>query len=88
MVMMMNNKVLVKLYVPMLETQYDVWIPINKKIHKVISLLKKAVNEFYGGYYIPTNMPMLYDKITAKMYDLNLIVKDTNIRNGSEIVLL
>lgn len=85
---MMNNKVLVKLYVPMLETQYDVWIPINKRIYKVVNLLKKAVNEFCGGYYNPTNMPMLYDKISAEVYDLNLTVRDTNIRNGSEIVLL
>lgn len=85
---MIMNKVLVKLYVPMLEIQYDVWIPINKRIYQVINLLKKAVNEFCGGYYTPTNMPMLYDKITAEVYDLNLTVMDTNIRNGSEIVLL
>jgi hypothetical protein len=39
------NKVLIKLYVPMIEAQYDVWIPVNKKIYKVIRLLTKAVCE-------------------------------------------
>ena len=41
----MNNKVLVKLYVPTLEEQYDIWIPINKKIYNVIELLTKTINE-------------------------------------------
>lgn len=82
------NKVLVKLYVPMLEDQYDVWIPINKKIYKVINLLVKAVNEFSDGYYSPKTMPLLYDKSTAMQYDVNSIVKDSNIKNGTEIVLI
>lgn len=84
----MMNKVLVRLYVPMIEAQYDVWIPINKKIHKVIKLLAKAVYEFSGGYYNPTTMPMLYDKITAEMFDVNMSVREANIRNGSELVLI
>ena len=37
------NKILVKLYVPMIEEQYDVWIPLNKRIYNVINLLIKAV---------------------------------------------
>ena len=82
------NKVLVKLYVPMLEEEYDVKIPINKKVHKVLNLIVKAVKEFSGGYYNPTDMPMLYDKATAKAYDINLKVIETNIRNGSEIILI
>ena len=82
------NKVLVKLYVPIMEEQYDVWLPINRKIYKVIRLLAKAIYEFSGGYYKPSNMPMLYDKISAKPYDINLSVKENNIRNGTEIVLI
>lgn len=82
------NKVLVKLYVPMLEEQYDVWIPINKRISNVIHLLVKAVNEFSDGYYQPTKIPNLYDKSTAQIYDVNSSVRQTSLRNGSEIVLL
>ena len=81
------NKVLVKLYVPMIEEQYDVWIPINKKTYKVMKLLIKAVNEFSDGYYNPQN-PMLYDKLTGTLYDMNSIIKKNNIKNGSEIVLI
>lgn len=86
--MITMNKVLVKLYVPILEMQFDVWLPISRNVSKIIVLLVKAINEFSGGYYKPSYMPMLYDKITAKSYDINLSVKDNNIRNGTEIVLI
>lgn len=82
------NKVLVKLYVPMLDSEFDVWIPINQKVHKVIVLLVKGIKELSGGYYTPTKMPMLYDKIMAEPYDINLSVKRNNIQNGSEIILI
>ena len=39
------NKVLVFVYVPMLEHKYEVWIPINRKIHTVISLITKEINQ-------------------------------------------
>ena len=82
------NKVLVKLYVPMIEIQCEVWIPLNKRICNVIVLLVKSLNEFSGGYFNPTDMPILYDKLTAEAYDINLTVKETTIRNGTEIVLI
>ena len=82
------NKVLVRLYVPSLEKEYDVWIPINKKIHKIISLLVKSIYELSGGYYNPLKLPMLYEKNTSNMYDINLNVKECNIRNGTELILI
>lgn len=85
---MKMNKVLVRLFVPVFEEQYDVWIPLNRKIYSVTNLLIKAVNDFSGGVYVPTKTPMLYDKITAKPYDINLTVKDAGIKNSTEIILL
>lgn len=87
MVMKMDN-VLVKLYVPMLEEIYDVWIPSHKRIYNVIILLVKAINELNNNCYRPSKMPMIYDKITAEMYDVNLKIRETNIRSGTELILL
>ena len=47
------DKVLVKVYVPMLEKIYDVWIPSHKRIYNVIDLLIKAVNELNDNCYRP-----------------------------------
>ena len=85
---MKMNKVLVKLYVPLLEEVYDIWLPLNKSVSNVIVLLVKAVNEFCGGYYQPEQMPLLYDKLKGKAYNINVTIKDTNIRNGAEIILI
>ena len=40
------NKVLVKLYVPTVEKEYDIWIPLNRRIYTVIKLIVKAIKEF------------------------------------------
>ena len=65
------DKVLVKVYVPMLEGVYDVWIPSNKKIYEIIILLSRAISELSEGDYDPKAIPTLYDKITAQEFDLN-----------------
>ena len=82
------NKILVKVYVPMLEEIYDVWIPAHKKIYNIIFLLVKAINELSDNCYKPNKMPMIYDKLTAEMYDVNLRIVDSTIRSGTEIILL
>ena len=85
---MMMNKVLVKLYVPMIEKEYDVWIPLNRSINTIISLLIKGLSELNKSSYTPTTVPTLYNKKTAEIYDLNKKVIDTNIRNGTELLLI
>lgn len=82
------DKVLVKLYVPMLEEIYDVWIPSHKRIYNIIILLVKAINELSDNSYRPKKMPLLYDKLTSEEYDVNLKLKDTTIRSGTELILL
>ncbi len=82
------NKIFIKLYVPIIEESYDVWIPVNRKVYDVIYLLIKAVNEMSRGNYRPLELPFLYDKLTTEKYNLELMIKDTEIRNGSELILI
>lgn len=82
------NKVLVKLYVPTIGKEYDVWIPVNRRIYNVIKLIVKTINEFTNGEYIPTKLPVLYDKKTSRPYDINLTIAEAKIKNGSEIILI
>lgn len=82
------NKVLVKLYVPALEAKYDMKIPLNKNIYEITKLLINFINEINNGIYKPSEFPMLYNKSTGKMFNINLSVKENNIINGSELVLI
>ena len=82
------NKILVKLYVPAIGEEYDVWIPLNRRIYNVIRLIVRAVGEITEGEYKPVHFPALYDRQTALPYNINLSIGESNIRNGSEIILL
>lgn len=84
----MNNKFLVRLYVPIIETTYEIWVPPGKKIDNVVDLLTKAVSELSKGNYVPEKRPNLFNKNTSQRYPLNQRVIDTDIRNGTELILI
>jgi flagellin-specific chaperone FliS len=81
------NKVLVKIYLPLAEEKYEVWLPLNKKIYNIIIILSKTLDELKEIEDFK-NMPSLYNKYTGKCYDINTEIKDTDIRNGSELILI
>ena len=82
------DKILIKLYLPMIEQQYDILIPKKKKIYGLVKLIAKAVYELSDGYYNPSKIPSLYDKLSGRKFDYNLSIKDTDIKNGTEIVMI
>lgn len=79
------NRVLINLYVPAIEKEYDVWIPLNKKVYNVIILIIKGLKD---ENYIPQNMPLLYNKITGHCYKTDVNIQDTDIRNATELILV
>lgn len=85
---MIENKVLVSVNVPSLEKVFDVYIPVNRKIYSVINMLKATLFELSQGSFSITNNYILYDGLSGNMYDMNKLVRDTDIRNGSMIILL
>lgn len=82
------NKVFIIVDVPLIGEKYEVYIPVGKKIHKVAMILSKAISELSGGHYPVNQDALLYSKVTGKPYNINLTVKDSDIRNGSEIILV
>ena len=81
------NRVLIRVYAPLLEKKYDVWVPINKSIYEVIINLVKGINSINKIEYDMKEIPNLYDKESSEIYDINFKIIDTNIRNGSVILL-
>ena len=84
----MNNKVLVELVIPVLEESYDVFIPINRKIGNVIELISKIVADMSQGYFIASGKNSLYSGETGEKYKMDELVINTDIRNGSKIILM
>ena len=84
----MKNKVLVELIVPTIESRFDLYLPINKRIGNIITLLNKTVSELSDGCYEGNNTTALYNRETNEKYDVNSLLYNTNIRNGTTLILL
>ena len=67
---------------------YNLYLPVNRKIGNIIALLNKSLTEVTNGEFVGNEYTMLYNRNTGEMYDVNLSLRETNIRNGSSIVLL
>ena len=84
----MKNKVLVELVVPTIESSFDIYLPINKRIGNIITLLNKTVSELSEGCYEGTVSTALYNRETSQKYEINTLLYNTDIRNGTTLILL
>lgn len=84
----MNNKVLVKLAVPEIDTTYDIYLPVNKKVGNILVLLNKAISELSNGDFQVSEFNSLYNSSTNEKYSPNILLADTNIKNGTKLILL
>ncbi len=84
----MENKVLIKLIVPELDETYDVFIPVNEVMWKVRAMLVKCICDMSHLNFNPKDNYILINKINNKIYDSNEIIINTDIRNGTELILV
>ena len=83
----MENKILIELIVPELEAKYDIFIPITKRVGNIIALLAKAISEL-GIHYSLTPSMGLYNRNTAEKYNPNDLIYQTDIANGTVLILM
>lgn len=83
----MDFKCLVVLYVPEIDEHYEFYIPVNKHVDEVLKILNKAVNEIsYGVYPIKDDLTLV-NRRTGEIYDKGYYVRNTTIKNGSQLVI-
>lgn len=85
---MNKNKILIELDIPLIEKTYDLYIPINKKIGTIKKLIEEALIELTDNAYVLKKETNFYSKETGKLYDVNLTVRETDLKNGSRIILI
>ena len=83
-----NNKILIELDIPLIEKTYDLYIPINKTIWTVKKLIEEALVEITEGAYTPRQDTNFFSKETGQVYDINKKVRETDLKNGSRIILI
>ena len=85
---MNKNKILIELEVPLIEKSYDLYIPINKTLGTIKQLIEEALVEITDNAYDSKPDTNFYSKETGEMYDINKTVRETNLQNGSRIILI
>lgn len=84
----MKNKVLIKIITPEFDRDFDVFIPVNELLWKVKRLIVKCISDITGIELNPKEEYILINKEDSRIYDNNEIIINTNIRNGTELILL
>ena len=84
----MNEKILVIVYVPLLEESYNIFVPVSKKVGVIKKLLEKTVGELKYPEYSQNSKFLLYNKDSNINYNNDVYIKNTDIRNGTKLVLL
>ena len=83
----MDYKILIKLIVPEVEQSYELYIPVNRTILEVCQLTNKLVNEDTSGVFPIREDIKICNRFSYEIYAYQSYVRDTNIRNGSQLVL-
>ena len=81
----MQYKVICEVSFPVFERTLDITIPINKSVHYVCEMLNKIINEDIINNYAPKENSVLINKRTGQIYDKNIVIKATDIRNGTKL---
>ena len=83
----MDYKILVELYVPEIEEKFEFYVPINKHVDFVITIFNQAIKELeFGDFPIRDNF-RLCNRRTGEVYDNGAYVRNTTIKNGTQLVL-
>ena len=84
----MKNKVLIKVYVPIIDEEYEIYIPTNESIKKVLELIVKSIYELSDSYLDISVNHYLLDPNTSNIYMNDQIIRDTDIKNSKKLILV
>lgn len=82
------EKVLVEVFVPILNHSYDIFIPLRSPMHEVLELIKKAVSEMSDGRFVANENTAICHREDGTIININLSVYELEIRNGSKLMLI
>lgn len=82
------DKVLVEVYIPVLDRSFDIFIPLRSPMFEVLELIKKAVKEMSDGRFIANENTAICHRENGTIININLSVYELEIRNGSKLMLI
>ncbi len=82
------DKVLVNIYVPILNVSYDMYIPLQIQLAEVIGQIQKAVVELSEGQFYADKSGALCRRESGEILSINKSAIELDIRTGSKLMLI
>lgn len=83
----MDFRVYVIVEIPVIDKKIELLLPVDRRMHDILAILKRAFPLLSDGYY-KNVIPNFYRKSNGEVIGLNNIIKDSNIKNGTRLVLV
>ena len=84
----MKNKILIRVYAPSIDEEYEIYIPTNETINKVIELIAKSICELSDENLNLKVTHKLIEPENGSINENSSIVRDTNINNCKKTILI
>lgn len=82
------EKILVEVFVPVLENSYDIFIPVQSMMYDILDLIKKALTEMSGGRFKANEDTVICSRENGAILNINLSVVELELKNGSKLMLI
>lgn len=82
------DKILVEIFLPAANKSFEIYIPLDIKIHELTFLLEKTVSELSNGLFISNDDSVICERSTGNILNVNMSVKELDLKNGSKLMLL
>ncbi len=83
----MKNKILIELYIVDTDNYYNLYIPVNEYIGKVIKLIVASAFELDDVEHLNKEY-YLIDPDNGEVYDNSLLIRNSNIKNAKVVYLV
>ena len=81
---MFDNKLLVNLYVLVLDKHFEIFVPVDEKVGNIVKLLDRSLLDMFSS----DKRFSLLNVYSGNLYKNNDIVRNTDIQNGSKLILI
>lgn len=82
------SKVLVEVILPAADRKFDVYIPLESKLSEVKTLVTGVLNDLADSKFKGDESTILCDAENGIIYNINMVVAELGIRNGSKLMLI
>ncbi|PKM57232.1 MAG: methyltransferase [Firmicutes bacterium HGW-Firmicutes-3] len=82
------NKVLLEVFVPAGNKNYDIYVPENLKVFEANQLIVKLLNELSEGVFKFDDQALLCERSNGSPISMYKTIRMVGLKNGSSVMLL